>query len=195
MVIKHIPGNNCIQDLPIEMRMTNKKQLVSNYSDYLKEKNISENRDAPPGSRIKSLPEWYPMRGVLIAYPLGITEAVIAEFSKDVIVYILVPPLFNGDTYTTINNTIKQNIQNLGGNSNNIECISYQTNTYWTRDYGPWWILDGNNDLGIVDFTYNRVPYPNPPFYISRDEDNAVPNFLSTYFNVNYYNSPWAPLG
>ena len=42
----------------------------------------------------------------------------------------------------------------------NVQFIIGATDSHWTRDYGPWWVIDGNGDYSIVDFTYNR-PRPN----------------------------------
>ena len=51
---------------------------------------------------------------------------------------------------------------------NNTGC-GWPTDSYWTRDYGPWWVVDGNGNMSVVDFTYDR-PRPNDidaPFKIS----------------------------
>ena len=55
----------------------------------------------------------------------------------------------------------------------------WSTDSYWTRDYGPWWVVDGNGDIGIVDFTYNR-PRPN---------DNAAPYKVSQHLDVPYFSA------
>ena len=61
----------------------------------------------------------------------------------------------------------------------NIEFILGSTDSYWTRDYGPWWVVDGNGDVSVVDFTYNR-PRPN---------DNDAPFKVSEYLNAPYYST------
>ncbi len=58
-------------------------------------------------------------------------------------------------------------------------------NSYWTRDYGPWTIMDSNGEMGIVDFTYNRV----------RPYDNALNGMLDDYFGRNYYELPLVATG
>ena len=60
-----------------------------------------------------------------------------------------------------------------------VEFITGSTDSYWTRDYGPWWIVDGNGEVGIVDFTYNR-PRPN---------DNQAPFKVADYLNTPYFAS------
>ena len=61
----------------------------------------------------------------------------------------------------------------------NVQCIVGSTDSYWTRDYGPWWVVDGDRQVSIVDFTYNR-PRPN---------DNNAPFKVSEYLNVPYYST------
>ncbi|RLE20123.1 MAG: hypothetical protein DRJ08_07400, partial [Acidobacteria bacterium] len=48
----------------------------------------------------------------------------------------------------------------------------------WTRDYGPWFIFDGENQLGIVNHTYNR-PY--------RPNDNLVPLYFGQQQGIPVY--------
>ena len=59
----------------------------------------------------------------------------------------------------------------------NVEYVLGSTDSYWTRDYGPWWVVDGDRNMSIVDFTYNR-PRPN---------DNQAPSKMSNHLNVPYY--------
>ena len=51
------------------------------------------------------------------------------------------------------------------------------TNTYWTRDYGPWFESDTNNQIGIVDFPYNR-PRPN---------DDEIPKKVAEMLGIQWY--------
>lgn len=58
--------------------------------------------------------------------------------------------------------------------------ISYfvtPTDTIWVRDYGPWWIIDGTGQVGMVDTIYNR-PRPQDdkfPAYVERTL--AIPRY------------------
>ena len=61
----------------------------------------------------------------------------------------------------------------------NVQFVVGSTDSYWTRDYGPWWVVDGDREVSIVDFTYNR-PRPN---------DNNAPFKVSEYLNVPYYST------
>ena len=118
--------------------------------------------DPPPGP-VRNIAEFEPMQGVLIRYPFGISTSLIREMAEDVIIYCLVSTNSQNSAYNSMNNA--------GVNMNNVEFILGSTDSYWTRDYGPWWVVDGNKNIGVVDFTYNR-PRPN---------DNAAPNKVSDY--------------
>ena len=42
----------------------------------------------------------------------------------------------------------------------NCEFLLEPTDSYWCRDFGPWFIFNGNDELGVINFPYNR-PRPN----------------------------------
>ena len=68
-------------------------------------------------------------------------------------------------------------MENSGVNMENVDFVIGPTDSYWTRDYGPWWIVDGNSDVSIADFTYNRP----------RQNDNEAPLKMSNHLDVPYY--------
>ena len=76
-------------------------------------------------------------------------------------------------------------MNNAGVNMDNVEFINGSTDSYWTRDYGPWWIVDGNDNVGIVDFTYNR-PRPN---------DNQAPSKVANHLNTPYFSADFISTG
>ncbi len=112
--------------------------------------------------------EWEPMQGVLIRYPLGISYALVRELSLNTTVYTVV-------SETNLNTAIA-NYQNNNVNMDNCEFITAPTNSYWTRDYGPWSIAM-DNQMGFVDFNYNRP----------RPYDNVFPQIFSSYVDAPYY--------
>jgi len=122
-----------------------------------------------PPAPVRQPAEFDPMQGVLIRYPLGISTAIIAEMAEDVIIYCVVSSYSQTSAYNTLNNG--------GVNMDNVEFLIADTDTYWIRDYGPWFIFSGNNEPGITDFIYNRP----------RPDDNAIPSFCATYFGINLY--------
>jgi len=97
------------------------------------------------------------MKGVLIRYPFGISYALIKEMSLDATVFTIV----SGQSQE---NTVRNNYTQQGVNLDNCEFIHAPTNSYWTRDYGPWFIAAGNQKISIVDFPYNRPAPTTMPF-------------------------------
>jgi len=108
--------------------------------------------EAPPGP-VRQPAEFEPMQGVLIRYPFGISYDIIAEMSEDVEVVTIV-------ANTSQQEYVEQQYQSHGVNTDNCSYLIAPTDSYWTRDYGPWFITNGDDEQGIVDFIYNR-PRPN----------------------------------
>ena len=139
-------------------------------------KTMGYRTDPPPGP-VRNIAEYEPMQGVLIRYPFGISTSVIREMAEDVIVYCLVSSSSQNSAYNSMNSA--------DVNMDNVEFILGSTDSYWTRDYGPWWVVDGNGDYAIVDFTYNR-PRPN---------DNQAPYKVSEHLDVPYYSADFISAG
>ena len=148
-------------ELPIWLTEEEKLHLDEIGKDFL--------HTLEPPAPVRQPAEFDPMQGVLIRYPLGISTAIIAEMAEDVIVYCVVSSYSQTAAYNTLNNG--------GVNMDNVEFLIADTDTYWIRDYGPWFIFNGNNEPGITDFIYNRP----------RPDDNAIPSFCATYFGINLY--------
>ena len=131
----------------------------------------------PPIGPIRNIAEYEPMQGVLIRYPFGISTSLIQEMAEDVKIYCLVSSNSQNSAFNSMNNA--------GVNMDNVEFILGSTDSHWTRDYGPWWVVDGNGDIAIVDFTYNR-PRPN---------DNDAPLKVSNHLDVPYYSADFVSTG
>lgn len=129
-------------------------------------------------SRIKptnprSCAEFEPVEAVAIAYPdeFGFSLNLVEELTKTVKVFVLAP--------TENHTSIKSQLQNANVQMDSIEFISVsKSDSYWTRDYGPWCIAEGEEKISIVDFTYNRSYRPN---------DNKVPGVIGQRLNMNVY--------
>jgi len=136
---------------------------------------LSENYRAftetlPPVGPVRPVAEWEPSSHVLIRYPLGIPISLVNHLSN------------TAQVITLVSNTNSQNqattaFTNAGVNMANVSFFIAPTDSYWTRDYGPWFIVNGNNQYSIVDFVYNR-PRPN---------DNAIPSLLAPHYSYPYY--------
>ncbi|HER45514.1 MAG TPA: peptidyl-arginine deiminase, partial [Thermoplasmatales archaeon] len=112
---------------------------------------------APP-LPVRQPAEFEPMEGVLIRYPFGISYQLIKEMAEDVTVVTIVGSIAQ-------QNTVISQYQSYGINLAHCDFLIAPTDSYWTRDYGPWFVFTGANEQGVVDFTYNR-PRPN---------DNQIP--------------------
>jgi len=113
--------------------------------------------DAPP-LPVRQAAEFETMQGVLVRYPFGISYAIIAEMSEDVEVVTIVAS-------TSQQNYVHTQYTNNGVNTDNCSYLIAPTDSYWTRDYGPWFIFNGDDEQGIVDVIYNRP----------RPGDDAIP--------------------
>ena len=124
----------------------------------------------PPEGEIRNVAEFNQMQGVLVRYPFGIPIELIKEMAEYVTVTTIVA---SSSQQQTVTNTY----QNNGVNLDNCDFLIAQSDSYWVRDYGPWFVFDGNNQPGIVDFPYNR-PRPN---------DNNIPQKVSEFLDIDLY--------
>ena len=122
----------------------------------------------PSGDYVRFPAEFEPMQAVTIRYPLGIPTSLVKQLSERTKVYVIVT--------SSQQNSARSTFQNAGCNMNNITYFNMSTDSYWVRDFGPWYIF---NDLepAIVDNVYNR-PRPN---------DNMVPIYMGQELGLNVY--------
>lgn len=113
--------------------------------------------------------EFDPAKAALIRYPFGQPYSLIRDLAVDDLLYVICP---------SANQASASNLMTANGvNMTNVRWINAATDSYWTRDYGPWFIFDAENEMKIVDFNYNR-PRPN---------DNAIPVAVANNLGVAYY--------
>ncbi len=124
----------------------------------------------PPDGPVTNLAEFDKMQSVLIRYSFGIPYNLIVEMSQACVVTTIVANT-SEQTYVT------NQYNNQGVNLDNCEFLIAPSDSYWTRDYGPWFVIDGNDELGIIDFTYNRP----------RPTDNAIPSKVADAFGFNLF--------
>ena len=155
--------------------LTAEEQLLMH---TLPEKAIRNATTAPQGP-VNALAEFQPMMGVMIRYPLGIPVNLVAQLSQITQVKVLV-----GSTYQ-MNNANSYFTQN-GVNMSNVELWNIPNDSYWTRDYGPWFIIDGNDQVAVIDFTYNRPQRPN---------DDASLQYVVSHLTMPRYEMPMIHTG
>ena len=127
----------------------------------------------PPVGELRPIAEFEPAEAVLIRYPFGIPISLIKEMAKDIKVITIVAS--ESQQTTVLNQYTNNNV-----NTANCEFLTAETNTYWTRDYGPWFMAIDNSGVGVFDFYYNRPARPN---------DNQVNKHLANYLSLNRYAS------
>ena len=123
-----------------------------------------------PEGPVSNIAEFERMEAVLIRYPLGISLSLVAAMSQHVVVLTIVA---NQSTQTQATNAY----QSAGVNMANVQFLVAGTNSYWTRDYGPWFIANGDDEIALVDFPYNRP----------RPLDNAINGHVSNHMNIPLY--------
>ena len=129
---------------------------------------IYQETDPPAGDYVRFPAEFEPMQAVTIRYPLGIPTSLVKQLSERTKVYVIVTQNQQSSAQSTF--------QNAGCNMNNITYYNMSTDSYWVRDYGPWYIF---NDLepAIVDNAYNRP----------RNNDNMVPVHMGERLGLTVY--------
>ncbi len=127
---------------------------------------------------IRQPAEFEPMEGVLIRYPFGISYSIIKEMAEDVNVVTIVASVSE-------KNTVLSQYQNQGVDISHCSFLIAPTDTHWTRDYGPWFIITEDDVQGVVDFTYNR-PRPN---------DDQIPTKYANNQSLPVFNMPLVATG
>ena len=146
-----------------KLHYLSEEEMLSN------EKGTLFNETNPPGGDYVRFPaEFEPMQAVTIRYPLGIPTSLVKQLSERTKVYVIVS--------SNQQNSARNTFQNAGCNMSNITYYNMATDSYWVRDYGPWYIF---NDLqpAIVDNVYNRP----------RQNDNLVPINMGQLLGLPVY--------
>lgn len=122
----------------------------------------------PPTGEPRFVAEFEPMQGVMIRYPLGIPTSLVAQMSNNCMVYCIVA--------TQQQNQAQSSFQNAGVNMSNVTFVNAASNSYWVRDYAPWYIFEDRHPA-IVDNIYNR---PRP------DDDN-MSGVFANFWDIPMY--------
>ena len=122
----------------------------------------------PPAGEPRFVAEFEPMQGVMIRYPLGIPTSLVVDLANNCPVYCIVS--------TSQQSSAQSSFQNAGVNMSNVHFVNAPSDSYWVRDYGPWYIFEDRNPA-IVDNIYNR-PRPN---------DDNMSGVFASYWNIPMY--------
>ena len=124
----------------------------------------------PPTAPIRNIAEFDQMQGVLVRYPFGIPITLIKEMAKDCEVTTIVAT-------TGQKTTVLQQYVSNGVDTSHCNFLIAPSDSYWTRDYGPWFESDSSNHIGIVDFPYNRP----------RANDDEIPKKVADMMGIPWY--------
>jgi agmatine deiminase len=126
----------------------------------------------PPTAPVRAVAEFEPCTGALVRYNYGLSIPVslVAAMSHQVTVVTIVS---SSSQITTATNSY----QAAGADVSHCVFMLAPTDTEWARDYGPWFIFDGDDNLAVVDFPYNR-PRPN---------DDDIPIEYADYDTLSLY--------
>ena len=122
----------------------------------------------PPTGEPRFVAEFEPMQGVMIRYPLGIPTSLVAQLSNNCHVYCIVQ--------SYLQSSAEYDFQNANVNMANLTFINAPTDSYWVRDYGPWYIFEDRHPA-IVDNIYNRP----------REYDDEIPGVFASFWNIPMY--------
>jgi agmatine/peptidylarginine deiminase len=126
--------------------------------------------DPPPVGPIRNCGEWEPVTGVMVRYPFGLPSSLLVDVHDHVYLHVVVQP---GSKAAARNYLLS-----VGVDTAQVQFLVQPNNSIWVRDYGPWFVFDGNGDLGIVDHVYNR------PF---RPDDDQIPVYFGTQQGIPVY--------
>ena len=151
-------------DVPLWRKM----KYLSEEEMYMSVTNRGFVETAPPSGEVRFPGEYEPMQAVMIVYPLGIPLELVREMAEDCKVITVVRS--SNQHYAEID------FESVGVNMDNVEFLNANTDSYWIRDFGPWYIFDGK-EPAIVDNKYNR-PRPN---------DDVLPAEFAEYWDIPMY--------
>jgi len=126
--------------------------------------------DPPPLAPVRNVAEWEPATGVIIRYPLGLPYNLLRDLDDDVTLHVVVSSGYLSSA--------QSNLAANGVDMGKVQFLVKPNDSIWTRDYGPWYVFDGNGDVGIVNHTYNR-PY--------RPNDNLIPLYFGQQQGIPVY--------
>jgi agmatine/peptidylarginine deiminase len=135
-------------------------------------------RTPPASTPVRQPGEFEPMTGIIVRYPFGNPTNLLVEYAEDTTLWVIVAS-------TSQQTTVESILSSAGANMDHVEFIIASTNTIWVRDYGPWFIFDGDGIQGIVDHIYNRP----------RPLDDVIPATIGALWSIPVYGMPLEATG
>lgn len=130
---------------------------------------------APPSGIVRPVAEWEPAQAVIVVYPTGVGFGIplnlVASMSQHTPVITLVES-------SSAQSTVTSQYNSNGVNMANCSFVTTSVDSYWARDFSPWFIMVNNSEIAIIDFPYNRPSRPN---------DDNVPVVMATNLGMDLY--------
>ena len=130
--------------------------------------NLNFSESPAPTEAPRFVAEFEPMQGVTIRYPLGIPVSLVKSLAENCRVYCIVQ--------SSSQSSARSSFMNAGVNMDQVTFVNAKSDSYWVRDYGPWYIFAGKQPA-IVDNVYNRP----------RQNDDAIPSAFATFMGIPLY--------
>ena len=130
--------------------------------------NLNFSESPAPTEAPRFVAEFEPMQGVTIRYPLGIPVSLVKSLAENCRVYCIVQ--------SSSQTSARSSFMNAGVNMDQVTFVNAKSDSYWVRDYGPWYIFAGKQPA-IVDNVYNRP----------RQNDDAIPSAFATLMGIPLY--------
>ncbi len=127
---------------------------------------INHRGTAPPTGPVRAAAEWDESIGVFCLWD---NAELMKELQTDNDLYII--------TTSGSQSWWQSWLTSNGIPHTNVKWLIASTNTWWVRDYGPWFLWDGNNDFGLCDTVYNRP----------RPQDDLIPQAISNAYGIPRY--------
>ena len=131
-------------------------------------RSINFSVSAAPTEAPRFVAEFEPMQGVTIRYPLGIPVSLVKSLAENCQVYCIVQQ--------NQQSSARSSFTNAGVNMSRVTFVNANSDSYWVRDYGPWYIFAGRTPA-IVDNVYNRP----------RQNDDVIPSAFATFWDIPMY--------
>ena len=135
---------------------------------YAPVRNLNFVETNPPTGEPRFVAEFEPMQGVMIRYPLGIPTSLVAQLSNNCRVYCIVK--------NSLQSQAQVSFQSAGVNMSNVIFVNASSDSYWVRDYGPWYIFEDRTPA-IVDNRYNR----------DRPNDDNMSQVFANFLSIPMY--------
>jgi agmatine/peptidylarginine deiminase len=131
----------------------------------------------PPAQPVRAIAEWEEVEAIMVRWPANATYNLLwSQFLAPVALDVRIYVICQSPTDTT---NARSYFLSHGVPVDSMVFQIRTTDSFWIRDYGPWWVWQQTSwNRAIVDWIYNRPARPN---------DNTVPEWQAAIWGIPYY--------